>query len=148
MEQLTKLRTSPVSSLMTRDVVTVEGSTTVAQAIQLMKKYNTTSIIIKPRNEDDTFGIVSEKDILEKVIDPGEDIHRDPWNTQVYEVMSKPVISVYPTMRVKYALRLMKRVKIRRLAVMEGDKLVGVLSETDILNAVENLPGQSGDVAL
>ena len=148
MEQLTKLRTSPVSSLMTRDVVTIEGSVTVAQAIQMMKQYNTSSIIVKPRNEDDTYGIVSEKDILEKVIDPGEDIHRDPWNTQVFEIMSKPIVSVSPSMRVKYALRLMKRVQIRRLAVMEGDKLVGILSETDILNAVENLPGSSGDVAL
>jgi CBS domain-containing protein len=148
MEQLTKLRTMPVSDLMTKDVVTVEGSQTVAEAIQLMKKHDAASLIVKPRNDDDTYGIVTEKDILEKVIDPGEDVHRDPWNTQVHTIMSKPVVSVYPEMRVKYALRLMKKTKIRRVAVMEGAKLVGLLSETDILHAVEELPGQSGKTAL
>jgi CBS domain-containing protein len=62
--------------------------------------------------------------------------------------MSKPVISVYPEMRVKYALRLMKRIKIRRVAVMDGSKLVGVLNELDILHAVEELPATGGSVGL
>ncbi|NTW49654.1 MAG: CBS domain-containing protein, partial [Chlorobiales bacterium] len=66
--------------------------------------------------------------------------HRDPWNTPVFEVMSKPIISVYPELRIKYALRLMKRIKIRRVAVMDGSKLVGILTETDVLHAVEQLP--------
>ncbi|NTW49990.1 MAG: CBS domain-containing protein [Chlorobiales bacterium] len=140
MDQLKKLRTMPVSALMTKNVISMDGSKTVADAIQIMKTHNISSIVIKPRNEDDTYGIVTEKDILEKVIDPGEDIHRDPWNTPVFEVMSKPIISVYPELRVKYALRLMKRIKIRRVAVMDGSKLVGILTETDVLHAVEQLP--------
>lgn len=140
MEQLKKIRTMPVSALMTKNVVSMDGSKTVAEAIQVMKTHNISSIVIKPRNEDDTYGIVTEKDILEKVIDPGEDIHRDPWNTPVFEVMSKPIISVYPELRIKYALRLMKRIKIRRVAVMDGSKLVGILTETDVLHAVEQLP--------
>lgn len=140
MEQLKKLRTMPVSALMTKNVISMDGSKTVAEAIQIMKTHNISSIVIKPRNEDDTYGIVTEKDILEKVIDPGEDIHRDPWNTPVFEVMSKPIISVYPELRIKYALRLMKRIKIRRVAVMDGSRLVGILTETDVLHAVEQLP--------
>ncbi|ACF12637.1 putative signal-transduction protein with CBS domains [Chloroherpeton thalassium ATCC 35110] len=147
MEQLKKLRVLPVSALMTKDVVTIDGSKTVAEAIQLMKRFNTSSIVVKPRNEDDTYGIVTEKDILEKVIDPGDDVHRDPWNTPVFEVMSKPIVSVYPEMRLKYALRLMKRVQIRRVAVLDGDKLVGILSETDVLHAVEELPPYSDQAA-
>jgi len=147
MEQLKKLRIQPVSALMTKDVVMMDGSKTVAEAIQLMKKYNTSGIVVKPRNEDDTYGIITEKDILEKVIDPGEDLHRDPWNTPVFEVMSKPIVSVYPEMRIKYALRLMKRVKIRRLAVLDSGKLVGILSETDVLHAVEELPPHSDQAA-
>lgn len=148
MEQLTKLRTMPVSQLMTKDVVTVEGSQSVAEAIQIMKKHKIESLIVKPRNDDDAYGIVTERDILEKVIDPGEDVHRDPWNTQVHVIMSKPIISINPEMRVKYALRLMKKTKVRRLAVMDGAKLVGIISETDVLHAVEELPGQSGKTAL
>jgi predicted transcriptional regulator len=75
MEQLNKLRTMPVSALMSKEMLVVDGSATVAQAIQMMKSNNTTSLIIRPRNDDDTYGIVSERDILEKVIDPGEDLH-------------------------------------------------------------------------
>jgi CBS domain-containing protein len=147
MEQLKKLRTIPVSALMTKDVISIDGSKTVADAIQLMKKHDISGIIVKPRNEDDTYGIITEKDILEKVIDPGEDIHRDPWNTPVFEVMSKPIVSTYPEMRLKYALRLMKRVKVRRLAILDGSKLVGILSETDVLHAVEELPSHSENTA-
>lgn len=148
MEQLVKLRTMPVSALMAKDVLTIDGSKSVAEAIQLMKQRNVTSVVVVPRNEDDVYGIITEKDVLEKVIDPGDDIHRDPWNTPIFEVMSKPIVNVYPEMRVKYAIRLMHKLGIRRVAVMEGAKLVGILSETDILHAVEALPPQSGRVAL
>ncbi|MDH4262715.1 MAG: CBS domain-containing protein [Spirochaetia bacterium] len=148
MEKLIKLRTLPVSALMRRDVATIKGSQTVADAIALMKEFSVTSIIVEPRNQDDTFGIITEKDILEKVIDPGEDIHKDPWNTQIHLVMSKPCVSVSPTLSIKYAIRLMKRMGIRRVPVVKDDKLMGVLSHSDILHAVENLQGDDKNVAI
>ncbi len=139
----------PVADLMIKEISYIDGSAVVSEAIQQMKSKNISSLVVKPRNDDDTYGIVTERDILEKVIDPGEDVHRDPWNTQVHTIMSKPLITVHPQMRLKYALRLMKRVAIRRLAVMEGSKLVGILSETDILHVVETMiPGKSGKTAL
>lgn len=148
MDQLVKLRTLPVSALMQRDFCTIKGSSTVAEAIQLMKRANKSGIVVEPRNEDDCYGIVTEKDILEKVIDPGEDVHRDPWNTPVFQIMSKPVISINPGLRVKYALRLMKRTNIRRLTVMESNKVIGMLNMTDVLHAVEELPAHDDHVAL
>ncbi len=146
MEQLKKLRMLPVSSLMSRDIATIKGSASVAEAIAKMKENHTTSLIVEPRNEEDALGIITEKDILEKVIDPGEDLHKDPWNTQVHLVMSKPVISISPDMRLKYAIRLMKRTGIRRLVIEKNNELVGLLSHTEILHAVENLSG-SDEVA-
>ncbi len=148
MDQLVKLRTLPVSALMQKDFCTIKGSATVAEAIQLMKKTNKSGIVVEPRNEDDCYGIITEKDILEKVIDPGEDVHRDPWNTPVFQIMSKPVISINPGLRVKYALRLMKRTNIRRLTVMESNKVIGMLNMTDVLHAVEELPAHDDHVAL
>jgi CBS domain-containing protein len=148
MEKLIKLRTLPVSALMRRDVATIKGSQTVAEAIALMKEFSVTSVIVEPKNTDDTFGIITERDILQKVIDPGEDIHKDPWNTQVHSVMSKPCITISPNLQVKYAIRLMKTVGIRRVPVVKDDKLVGVLSHTDILHAVENLSGDEKNVAI
>ncbi len=148
MDQLITLRTLPVSALMQKEFQIIKGSATVAEALQMMKKSGDSGIIVEPRNEDDCYGIVTEKDILEKVIDPGEDIHRDPWNTPVFQIMSKPVISVNPNMRIKYALRLMKRTNIRRLTVMDSNRIIGMLSMTDVLHAVEELPVHDDHIAL
>ncbi|HHE31626.1 MAG TPA: CBS domain-containing protein [Chlorobaculum parvum] len=148
MDQLITLRTQPVSDLMQKDFHTIKGSSTVAEALQLMKKTNESGLVVLPRNGDDCYGIVTEKDILEKVIDPGEDVHRDPWNTPVFQIMSKPIISVNPGMRVKYALRLMKRTNVRRLTVMDNNKVIGVLNMADVLHAVEELPVHDDNVAL
>ena len=148
MDQLITLRTLPVSALMHKEFQIIKGSATVAEALQMMKKSGDSGIIVEPRNEDDCYGIVTEKDILEKVIDPGEDIHRDPWNTPVFQIMSKPVISVNPNMRIKYALRLMKRTNIRRLTVMDNNRIIGMLSMSDVLHAVEELPVHDDHIAL
>lgn len=148
MEKLIKLRTLPVSAIMRRDVAAVKGSQTVEEAIALMKEHKVSSLVVEPRNDDDTYGIITERDILEKVIDPGEDVHKDPWNTQVHLVMTKPCIMVSPTLPIKYAIRLMKNVGIRRVPVVKDDKLVGVLSHTDILHAVENLPADDEHFAM
>jgi len=148
MDQLITLRTLPVSDLMQKDFQTIKGTSTVAEALQLMKKSGESGLLVLPRNEDDCYGIVTEKDILEKVIDPGEDVHRDPWNTPVFQIMSKPIISVNPSMRVKYALRMMKRTNVRRLTVMDNNKVIGVLNMADVLHAVEELPVHDDHVAL
>jgi len=71
MDQLITLRTLPVSALMQKDFQIIKGSCTVAEALQIMKKTNESGLVVEPRNEDDCYGIVTEKDILEKVIDPG-----------------------------------------------------------------------------
>jgi len=148
MDQLITLRTLPVSALMQKDFAMIKGSSTVAEALQTMKKSGESGLIVEPRNEDDCCGVITEKDILGKVIDPGEDVHRDPWNTPVFQIMSKPVISINPSLRVKYALRMMKRTNVRRLTVMDGNKVVGVLNMTDVLHAVEELPAHDDHVAL
>ena len=144
MEQLKRIRKMPVSALMVKDVVIIDRNETVAKSIQLMKSHKTTSIIVNPRDDGDTFGIITERDILEKVIDPGSDVYRDPWNTPVSDIMSKPLISIYPDMPLKYALRLMKRSNIRHIAVMEGKKLMGILSEAEVLNHVEETLSPEG----
>ena len=140
MEALKIVRNTPVAELMQKQVVTIDGSRNVAQAIQLMKTHKVASLVVTPRSEDDTFGVVTVRDILGKVIDPGKDIYRDIWNTQVHDIMSKPVFSVDPTMRVKYALRMMNKLGVRRLLVVRGDELLGIISEIEIFRAVEDLP--------
>ena len=144
METLKKIRNTPVSELMTKSVVTVAGNKLVSDALGLMKEHKITSVVVLPRNDEDTFGICTERDVLGKVIDPGEDVSADPWNTPIFRVMTKPVISIHPGMTVKYALRLMRQFKIRRLLVVDNNQLKGMISETDVLKAVHQLPATQG----
>jgi len=140
MDGLKKLRNTPVSELMTTGLIMIDGSRKVAEAIALMAEHGISSVVIRPRNEDDTYGVLVERDILEKVVDPRGDTYMDIWNTQVHQVMTKPWPSVYPEMRVKYALRTMRESGIRRLLVIDQSKLVGLISENNILKAVQALP--------
>lgn len=140
MEALKMIRNTPVSELMQKEVVTFAGSRTVAEAIQVMKSHKVACLVVLPANDDDAFGILTVRDILGKVIDPGENIYRDIWNTQVHEIMNKPVFSIDPEMRVKYALRMMNKLGVRRLVVLRGRELLGIISEIEIFRAVEELP--------
>lgn len=140
MEQLKKIRNTPVKELMNTNILMIDGSKMVSEALAMMKKHDANGVMVRPRNEDDTYGLVTEKDILEKVIDPGEEIYSDPWNTPCFKIMSKPCISVYPEMRLKYALRMMHQYKIRRVLVIDHNEVVGLLCEKDILKAVQELP--------
>lgn len=113
---------------MTKDVVTIRGAATVADAVKLMKEKGLRSLVVKRRSEDDAYGIVTETDIIYKVAAYG----LDPKAVRVYEVMTKPCIVVNPDLEVEYVARLFANTKIRRAPVIK-DTLLGVISITDIL---------------
>jgi CBS domain-containing protein len=114
--------------IMTREVVTIRGSATVAEAVNLMKAKHLRALIVARRHEEDAYGIVTETDIVYKVAAFG----KDPRTVRVFEVMTKPCIVVNPDLAVEYVARLFANTKIRRAPVIRG-KLVGIISVTDIL---------------
>lgn len=116
------------SEIMTKEVVTIRGSATVAEAVKLMKEKNLRVLIVDRRHEQDAYGIVTETDIVYKVAAFG----KDPNKTRVYEIMTKPCIVVNPDLGVEYVARLFANTGIRRAPVIDG-KLVGIISVTDIL---------------
>lgn len=116
------------SEIMTKEVVTIRGSATVAEAVKLMKEKNLRVLIVARRHEQDAYGIVTETDIVYKVAAFG----KDPNKTRVYEIMTKPCIVVNPDLGVEYVARLFANTGIRRAPVIDG-KLVGIISVTDIL---------------
>ena len=114
--------------IMTKEVVTIRGSATVAEAVALMKDKSLRALIVEPRYEGDPYGIVSETDIVYKVAAHGH----DPKKMRVYEIMTKPCIVVNPELGVEYVARLFANTGIRRAPVIKG-KLLGVISISDIL---------------
>jgi len=115
--------------IMTRDVVTIRGSATVADAVKLMKEKGLRALIVEPRSDQDPYGIVTETDIIYKVAAFGY----DPKKIRVYEVMVKPCIIVDPELGVEYVARLFAQTRIRRAPVVQGRKLLGIISASDIL---------------
>ncbi len=115
--------------IMTPTVVTIRGSATVAEAVKLMKDKGLRALIVEPRHENDPYGTVTETDIVYKVAAYGH----DPKKMRVYEIMTKPCITINPDLGVEYVARLFANSRIRRAPVVQG-KLLGIISISDILH--------------
>jgi CBS domain-containing protein len=118
-----------VSDVMTKDVVTIRGSATVAAAVKLLRELNLRALIVDRRYPQDAYGIVTETDVVQKVAAYG----KDPKKMRVYEIMTKPCIVVNPDLAVEYAARLFTNAGIRQAPVIK-DTLLGIICISDILN--------------
>ena len=114
--------------IMTKDVVTIKGSATVADAVAKMKEKGLRALVVEPRNDTDPYGMVTETDIVYKVAAFGH----DPKQMRVYEIMTKPCVVVNPELGVEYVARLFAQTRIRRAPVISGG-LLGIISVGDIL---------------
>jgi len=117
---------------MTAELVWIDGSATVADAIKLMREKKVSSLLVNRRDHTDAWGIVTRKDVVHKVVDPG----KDPYQVKVFEIMSKPLITVSPGLALKYCARLFHSTGIRRAPVFDGKEIIGILSNTDIFNSI------------
>ena len=131
---LKDVRFAKARDVMTTDVVFVDGSATVAEAVKTMRDASVSSLVVNRRDSDDAWGIMTQKDVVNKVVDPGKDVIR----VKVYEIMSKPLITVAPGLALKYCARLFRMSGIRRAPVFDGKEIVGLLSHTDIFNAIQD----------
>ena len=116
------------SDIMTKEVVTINGSATVADAVKLLKDKGLRALIVEPRYSGDPYGMVTETDIVYKVAAHGH----DPKKMHVYEIMTKPCIVVPPDLGAEYVARLFANTRIRRAPVIQNG-LLGVISISDIL---------------
>ncbi len=125
---LNKMRSTPVNELMTREVKFIRDDASLLDAVAKMKEFAVSSLVVESDNKADGFGIVTQKDIINKLIapDPGQQY------AMVADVMSHPAVTVSPSMSVLSSVKLMKRLNIRRIPVCAGGEIVGILSNTDI----------------
>ncbi len=114
--------------VMTQDVAMIKGSATVAEATKLMRFKGVHSLVVEHRHEEDAYGIVTDTDIVSKVVAYG----KDPNQVRVYEIMTKPCVVVNPDLAVEYVARLLTNIGIDRAPVIQGE-LLGIISLSDIL---------------
>lgn len=118
-----------VRDVMKTEFNLIEGVATVADALRRMRYPDSHVFIVDKRSEDDEFGIVVLADIAKKVL--AHD--RSPQRVNIYEIMTKPAMSVSPDMDIRYCSRLFHHFGIARAPVCAGGKLVGVVSYTDMV---------------
>lgn len=122
----------------------VDGMVTVNDALKNMKYPETRTIVVDKRHDDDEYGVVMFRDIARGVL--ARD--RSPDRMNIYEIMSKPVISVAPDMDVRYCIKLFDRFGISRAPVIENGTIVGLVSYTDIvLKSIQMQNGDSDDAS-
>jgi len=114
---------------MTPNVISVESSSTVRDAAQVMIERGIGSVIVTEAGRP--VGIMTERDVLRRVVVKG----LDPSKTKVEEVMSSPLVTIRADAYITDAGRLMSERNIRRLLVVEDDRSVGVVTEKDLLRA-------------
>lgn len=118
-----------VKQVMQKGIISIDGMANASEAAALMRKKNVYCIMVNKRHPDDEWGIVVVHDLIKGVMLAGrsaEDVH-------VYEIMTKPVITVPAEMDVRYAARLIYRARIRRAPVSENGKLIGMVSLSSLV---------------
>jgi signal-transduction protein with cAMP-binding, CBS, and nucleotidyltransferase domain len=118
------------ADVMTKHVVDIEPDVSVADAIEKMKQWNVSSLLVLRKSSTDTWGFMSQTDVIEKVVARG----MDPEKVQVHEIMTKPVITVPSNCSLQDCAALMARADIRRVLVFDGQDIVGIVSSSDIFN--------------
>jgi len=118
-----------VREVMKTDFDVVDGKMTVKEALEKMRHIDTKSLIVEKRNDDDEYGMVLLSDIAKNVL--AKD--RSPDRVNIYEIMSKPVVSVDPQMDIRYCARMFERFGLSRAPVIENRKVVGIISFTDMV---------------
>jgi len=113
-----------VRDVMYKGVISIDGMATTREAVKKMKENKVFSLLVNKRHADDAWGILVSQDIIKGAILSGRSLDE----VNVYEVMTKPVITVPADMDIRYAVRLIYRAGIRRAPVEDKGELVGMIS--------------------
>ena len=115
--------------VMKKKVVFIDGMATAKEAVNLMRKENIEALIINKRDNIDAYGIVRVHNFIDGVIIPDKTSEE----VNVFEIMTKPVISVPASMDVKYVASLLMNIGVREAPVEENGELIGMISISDLI---------------
>ena len=129
--------------IMTKDLVTVSSESTVVDVARLMKTEDIGPVLIVDNEQNNTLvGIVTDRDIVVKVIADGQDVNA----TRVGDVMSKKLVTCHADDDVDVAMKAMSQFQLRRIPVVEENmRLVGIIYQADLATRVD-APEKTGEV--
>jgi len=134
MEEMVSTGRAPttVGDLMTRTLITAGEDDTVEDAMHQMTTNNVSCIVVEP-NKKGEWGIMTRRDIVTKIVHA----NRSTASSKVKDVASRPLFSVPAETTIREASRILADRNFSRLAIAQGDKIIGIVTETDIFNSVE-----------
>ena len=115
-----------VEDVMVKEVITIDEDFTVKEAAEIMNKFEIGCLIGVKKGK--AMGILTERDVLKRVVAEGKDASK----TKVRDAMTSPLVIAEPGMDLAEAVKLMFQMKIKKLPVVDGKRLVGLVSLTDI----------------
>jgi CBS domain-containing protein len=118
--------TLKLEDVMVKEVIKIDEGSTVREAAELMNKFEIGCLIAIKNGK--AMGILTERDLLKRVVAEGKDATK----TKVKDVMSSPLIVAEPGMDLGEAVRLMFQMKIKKLPIVDGKRVVGLVTLTDI----------------
>jgi predicted transcriptional regulator len=129
-----------VSDIMTRDIATIDVGAPVSQAARTMAAKGISCLIASHRGEP--AGILTERDLIRRV----GALQKNPAQTTVADIMSFPIIAIPSSYSVLSAGQKMDSMHLHRLAVTQGKKICGIVTQTDIMRAIRcELERQEGE---
>ncbi|MDI6891181.1 MAG: CBS domain-containing protein [Thermodesulfovibrionales bacterium] len=120
-----------ISEIMIKKLESIEADAYVYNAIEKMVDKRIRSLLVKPRDEKDVYGVVTVRDIVFKVL--GKNL--DPNKIRVEEIASKPVVCIDKDMDIGHVVSLMRNFNIARVFVSEGKEIIGVVALLDVMAA-------------
>ena len=121
---------STIKAVMNTPVVTTDPSSTVRHAAEIMSEKHIGCIVVTEKEK--LLGMLTERDVVEKVVAVG----LDPSKAEVKKIMAQPLVTVDEGSSIIEAIRIMRKNNIRRLPVLRNGKLVGIVTERDLLRAM------------
>lgn len=118
-----------IEQVMQTDLHMISGVASVREAVQRMREHGVTTLIIRRREDDDEYGLVTVEQIGARVVALNRSLDR----VSVYEIMDKPVLTLNPHMAVRYAIRLLARLDERRALVVDAEGVRGLVTLRDLI---------------
>lgn len=115
--------------VMQKKIVSIDGMATAREAAALMRSEKVSCLLVQKRHDDDAWGIVVTQDFIRGVIIAG----RPSNEVNVYEIMTKPIITIPADMDIRYVVRLIYRAGIRRAPVADGEEIIGMISLSSLI---------------
>lgn len=128
-----------VKDIMQTEVVTISPLATLRDALTKMRFHKIKSLVVERRDENDAYGMITYAEILRTIVAEEGDIDL----INVYDVCMKPALIVPQVMDVKYVARMMISQYTRRVVVLEGGELIGLVTMNDIVGDLLALAEES-----